>query len=516
MVNIIKKINHNEIMIFLENFNLLKFTSELNNFLSKSKNILYGPNLLKKIFRLDLNICKSVGFENINLGRYWTDELIYQINKLDNRSLTKSLQKIKIPYISEIFNTDGTECSNIIITPNEYPYQIPNTNYKYYLLWDLSNSNLSISSVETIFKSKLLDKDYLIWKNPLIYKSIRTIEHFHIMIRPRQSSLKLKRLYVISRHGPREPIFNVKNFISGYWDRTKNINYKEAVYAANLTDLGKLYCNFIGKLLGLNYSDDFDFNSLNNLNTLIASTNFDRTIQSAILTLDGIGLTSVYDNIKIVNFIGSDTILTLQERKSYDEKMKNPQINWDVDLTSLNNEIKELTGIDVKNFRDYFDLACTMRCYEFNNYKMLSDDNLNSRLLEIKPTIYNLSTYYYNIVHNPKDIFYSESKKIGETAIENVLELFNNSSYDFAYFSTHDNIIMPIVKNLVNLILNSKINFEGLDLSKDFFTQNVRSKINYMEFPDFNSMVRFELWESSDNNKIIRIYYNSLMLFEFS
>lgn len=75
MIVVIKIINKNNIKNFIESFNFLQFTPELNNFLAKSKNILYGPKLSKQIFRSDSNICISNGFENINLKRYWTDVL---------------------------------------------------------------------------------------------------------------------------------------------------------------------------------------------------------------------------------------------------------------------------------------------------------------------------------------------------------------------------------------------------------------------------------------------------------
>jgi hypothetical protein len=255
---------------------------------------------------------------------------------------------------------------------------------------------------------------------------------------------------------------------------------------------------------------------LNDSNIFIASTDFNRTIQSAILTMDGIGLTNLYDNIKIVDFIGSDTIFTPKERNSYYHKMTYPNINWDINLDEFNKEIEELTGLKIKTFRNYFDLTCTMKCYEFHNYPMLKNDLDNKRLLEMRPTIYNLATYYYNIVHNPKDDFYSESKHLANTVITNILELFNNSTYNFAYFSTHDNIIIPVVKNLIYLILEGNIIFNGLEYDEKFFNNNIKSKINYLDFPDFNSMIRFELWENFSNKKFIRIYYNSLMLFEFS
>ncbi len=157
-----------------------------------------------------------------------------------------------------------------------------------------------------------------------------------------------------------------------------------------------------------------------------------------------------------------------------------------------------------------------MRCYEFHNYQMLPDDNLNEKLLELKPTIYNLSTYYYNIVHNPKDEFYWESRVLGTTVLNGLIDLFNNPNYKFGYFSTHDNILMPLVKNLIYEVLQGNLKFPELNYDTEFFTQNIKSKINYLNFPDFNSNIRFEQWEDIDGKKIIRIYYNSLMLFEFS
>lgn len=157
-----------------------------------------------------------------------------------------------------------------------------------------------------------------------------------------------------------------------------------------------------------------------------------------------------------------------------------------------------------------------MKCYDFHGYQMLSDDSDNKRLLQLKSTIYNLATYYYNIVNNPKDNFYSESEMLGRTAISKILELFKTSQYIFGYLSTHDNMIMPILKNLIYMVLNDEIKFEGLDYDHKFFTSNIRSKINYLDFPDFNSQIRLELWENPELKQTIRIYYNSLMLFEFS
>ncbi len=322
MVKTFKIITHDEILFFLKEFNKIKFTTDLNNFLLVSKNILYGPKLSKIIFKSEDNICQSRGFENINLGKYWTDILIYQINKLDTNELIKDLKSKNM-----LNNSDNLELTKgLIMTKNDYPYIVPNTTYNYFLLWNLETDVfLNVKNVESMLYSQFKDRDYIIWRNPSIYKSVKTIEHFHIISRPAMKKLYLKKLFIVSRHGPREPIFVVPKFIHSYWEKISH-DHTEAVYGANLTEVGKLYCVFMGKLLHFNYNEDFDFSQVNHSNSIVTSTNFNRTIESAMLTLDGMGLTNKYSDIKITDFISSDTVFSSEQKKSYNDKMNNPQI----------------------------------------------------------------------------------------------------------------------------------------------------------------------------------------------
>ena len=72
-----------------------------------------------------------------------------------------------------------------------------------------------------------------------------------------------------------------------------------------------------------------------------------------------------------------------------------------------------------------------------------------------------------------------------------------------------------VYKYQITTISSSR--FNNLKFDKEFYTKNVISKMNYLNFPDFNSSIRFELWTHPESeNKKIRIYYNSLMLFEFN
>ena len=478
------------------------------SFTTMCKDILYGPKLNTYIFS-DPKLCTNNNFENINLGRFCYDNTVY--NKYHHsESEIKTVEHIFSINQSNNFKVDNP---NILVTKNEFPYIIPNTNYDYWIVWNLENSNIQFEQILNYFN--LVNKDYILWKNNPLYKSIKYIEHYHIILRNSIPKLKLKKLLILQRHGPREPLSIPPKFISTYWN-TIQLDIDKAISGAKLTDLGKLYCKFIGELLLDNYSNDFDFSVLNKTNILLGSSNFQRTIDTSVLTLDGLKLSNLDLDLNILNFLSSDAIFTPEQKQIYNHKMENNDINPDIDFTKLNKKIFDLTGFEIKKFRDYFELASTIKCYEFHNYKILADNEDNSELMKIKYDLYNLSTYYYNAVNDMYNNYFEENKLIGKTVIDNILKLFTDSKYKFILFTSHDNLLMPTVKYLIYGILNNLITFDNMTINKEFYTNEILSKINYMDFPEFNSSIRFELWEDNFDNKKIRIYYCSLMLFEFN
>ncbi len=516
MINILDIVSKSKISNIIDKFNLYNnYPSDISNRLTLfCKKILFGPKLSSKLFsNVEKDIYVTKNFETINLDRYLTDKLIYQLYKDTNPDL---ISELKNKNLLNNKSTNSDNSNSLIIIKNDFPYVIPKSNYELYVIWNLNKDRkLSSQNILEIFNLSMCD--YIIWKNPQIYKSIPNIDHYHLLIRPLGYKYKLKRLFIVARHGPREPIFMTKKFISKYWDIKSDSTENDRVYSANLTNEGRLNCKFIGNVIKLNYLDEFDFN-LDQNECLVTSTNFERTIESAVLTMEGLGLTNNYSDIKITDFISSDSIFTPEQKKSYDDKMSNPKIVWNENLESLNNELEELTGVKIINFRSYFDLACTLRCYEFHNYKVLEDDESNKRLIELRPIIYNLSTFYYNKVHDPENKYFGESKILGRTVYKKIFELLKSTKYKFGYFSTHDNIIMPLVKNLIYDILKNKIKLNNMNYDLDYLKKNIISKMDFMDFPDFNSQVRFEIWDCIEQTdiKMIRIYYNSLMLFEFN
>lgn len=499
------KIENEKLKIILNEFNKKYLNlSYPESFKTIIKHILYSPILSTYLFN-DPNLCICKNFSNINLEKFWTDIIVYNVNKKTATELFKHLQ---------LMNESKLD-SNILITKNEYPYVIPNTNYKYFIIWNIDNNNpIDYNKIQTYFNLK--NKDWIIWKNNKLYKSIKYIEHYHIIIRDSLPKFKISKLLILQRHGPREPILIPPKFIKTYWDNDYK-DYFSAVMNANLTPLGKMYCKFIGEQFYNNYFEDFNFDLLDKNEIIIGSSNFNRTIETTILTLEGLSLMNKNLDLNLFKFLSSSNILSDEEEIEYDNMMKNSIVNFGIDLTEFNKDIFVLTGLKINNFRDYFELASTMKCYEFHDYQMLPSLEDNKLLLDLKDTIYNLSTYYYNGINNFKNDTFDCNKYLGKTVVENILKLFTNSDHKFTLLTTHDNLLMPTAKYLIYGILNNLIQFEGMEFDKSFYTKNILSKLNYLNFPNFNSSIRLELWTDDNTDyQIIRIYYCSLLLFEFN
>ena len=499
---------NSEIITMLDNLNTqLSNLAYPDKFKIECKEILYSPQLNTFIFS-DPSYCLDSNYENINLDRYWVDILSYQIEKKERNQLISHLKSIDLSS-NIIYQTNP----NILITKNEYQYVVPNKNYKSYIIWNLQDGNLNFDDILKYFD--LNNKNWVIWKNDPLYKSVKSIEHFHLFTRNSIPKLKLKKILILQRHGPREPLSIPPKFISSYWDKI-HTDIDKAVQGANLTPEGKLYCKYIGNILRGNYEKGFNFDLLNVNNVLVGSSNFQRTIESSVLVLDGLGLSNLNLDLNIFSFLSSDAIFTPEQKEIYNNKLKNFTTNFEYDLDSFNRKIFELNGYKIETFRDYFELAGIVKCYEFHGYPMLTDPDADIQFNLIKGTLYNLANYYYNLVNDPNNPELQEPTLIGKTSTENILDLFSNSDHKFILLTSHDNLLMPTAKYLVYGILNKLIRFGNMSLDKGYYSKEIINKINFLRFPDFNSSIRLELWENIYGNQKIRIYYCSLLLFEFN
>jgi hypothetical protein len=124
-----------------------------------------------------------------------------------------------------------------------------------------------------------------------------------------KKNMKLKKLIILARHGPRESLIFPPKLDISMWKNNK-IDYYTKVYSAKLTELGKIYSKLAGDELMNGYKNNIKFDELREQDIFIGSTNLERTITTTKYYLLGIGLKT--------NF----TLHILEEMGLFDEYKK--------------------------------------------------------------------------------------------------------------------------------------------------------------------------------------------------
>jgi hypothetical protein len=410
---------------------------------------------------------------------------IYKINmnKLKTNGLTEDdiFNLIKKHLILKFDN-------NNFLTTNAYPYSKPN-NCNQYVYWT-KNNKTHIDVLNDLIYFNYIDEstNYIIWKNSPKSRSIKTISHYHIIIQQQQQPQQhqpqqhkqpkqniyynlpsdyLKKIIIIARHGPREPILHLPKLVPFGKDKKHNLLIDQSnssnsnnllndrIINAQLTEHGIKYCRNFGKYIKKIFYPYFDFDQNK---TYIGSSNMDRTIDSAIYFYQGLyGQTIDKKSCKkLIELM--ENIILIDDEKEYDEVH-----------TNINKLIKKCFGYEIKNFKDYFNVLSTIKVYQEHNISLPNEwTNENNLLLEEITT-----EYFYKL--------FSTKIKYDFTKIFKLLEkLIIDDNITFAYLSTHDVIIYPLALNFSN---------------------------NIIELPGFCSSIRIEIW-----NNDARIYYDDNLL----
>ena len=155
-----------------------------------------------------------------------------------------------------------------------------------------------------------------------------------------------------------------------------------------------------------------------------------------------------------------------------------------IDTTYFDTKVEEITGHTITGPKDYFDIHSTINCYKAHGYELPVNISLIDGQLE------KLATLSYNLFNDPSNNIYANI--LATKLFAHINEIIE-SDIRFAYLSSHDNMLMPLIKFIVN-------------------KYNVKDK--YMEMPDFCSSIRFEVWEDKSSNSVVRIYYDTLFITE--
>lgn len=112
----------------------------------------------------------------ISLGDY----LIY---KLFGIKYTKNNYGMKYVRTKDIAHNDNKNNKNIVAIRNKFPYNFP-VKVVHYILWKL-HGPIKTNEI-SLFAKKKMQKyngiDYITWENPYYKKSVKNINHMHIVI----------------------------------------------------------------------------------------------------------------------------------------------------------------------------------------------------------------------------------------------------------------------------------------------------------------------------------------------
>jgi len=407
---------------------------------------------IPRFFSQDLKT-NTNNFDHMTFARDYDSSEIYKnnIKKYENDLKTYVIDNIlnNCQQLIEKFNNEA------FISHNIYQYQKPK-NIKQYVIWTFNDKQNS-DTILNLIKSYIDGKEYILWTNDKTkFSSIATVKHYHLMIREIQPKMNLKKIVMVTRHGPRFPI-----------TKLPKLDSFESGNEALLTSNGEKYCEDFGKNIKRIYENIFNFDIKN---AEFYSSNTDRTIKTCYNFMKGL-FNSTKQNIIINNILLGDFITLFDD---YNKKMKFSDLGLNIkdsEIKLFNKKIYDLFGFKVKYIDEYFNVYSTLRCYISEN-KSIPCEWTNNDMDLLRKIVVN---YHFILSKSNVDTFIDPIL----IYIFNLLK-FNNKN--FIFLSTHDTVIYPLAYKIY------------------------KKRIN---MPDFCTCLRFELWDQA-----LMIYYDDLLIYE--
>lgn len=354
---------------------------------------------------------------------------------------------------NRIFNNSSDAC----ITHNEYPFNLGES-VKQLIIWiSDEKSDPGINKISELIEFYYPNVDYTIIINKPENRSIKTILHYHAIIKEPSEKFYLKKLIIFHRHANRWPILQFPIFENNMIIKTpKNIDVpllfigeqNAKRFGQNLKEIYQLDDNFLSKV------------------RIISSPSL-RCEQTSNHMLHGLQI----NNKITINYMmryGAEqeaikTILNSDECKDLHKKYEN-----------LLNDIGKIIGLQLDDIMVLYDVHSSIVCYrdigfQVNKYISIGlEKELNDATLHI-----------HNFINNHLQDF---SKK----ELSNIVSFANNFKDNLILCSSHDTLIFLLAKYYA---INNKVLYP-------------------LELPAYLSNIRIEQW--SDNKT--RIYYNNYYL----
>ncbi len=291
----------------------------------------------------------------------------------------------------------------------------------------------------------------------------------------------LKKVVVIARHGPRNPIMSLHKLDQSVWEDLKTKNEDHIAERATLTKNGREFCKEFGKILKKQYYDKLLLDKDSNLREVVEfySSKIHRTQDSAILVAkEFCGIHVDKHELLFDESISADPNIRYKhggienfKKLAKEIKIDDKHIEMSIKLKNFINE--HLADIETNNH--FFDVRGTLECYHFENIPLPSV--VNKEIL--KQIEICAMSYYKNLIKHPH-------MHCIATDIEKFIKslLLNNDSKKFVYISTHDSIIFPLSQHI---------------------------NPSYSKLPNFCSHIKYELFD--DN--IVDVYYDDTKISSF-
>ncbi|MEM0354243.1 MAG: histidine phosphatase family protein [Thermoplasmata archaeon] len=140
---------------------------------------------------------------------YWKPMFKFRYNDdyFDKSRREEYEKNLRTKLFSREYLSDGQkyDWKDIVITKNLYPY-IFGDEVEQYIVW-IKERDPGIKNIARIVGYLFPNYDYNIMMNMPEEQSIKSIIHYHVIIKKPSTSFCLKKLIVFHRHGNREPIF---------------------------------------------------------------------------------------------------------------------------------------------------------------------------------------------------------------------------------------------------------------------------------------------------------------------
>lgn len=368
-------------------------------------------------------------------------------------------QNKRSEYETNLRNKIFKNNSDIVISKNGYPFNIGD-NYKQYVIWIKDyHKDPGLKEIIRLIEEKYPSDDYIIYINLYEHRSIKSILHYHAILKQPSEPSFLEKLVVFHRHGNREPILKIPIFENKI---KHNYQHNDAV----LLQIGHKNAYDFGSDLKKIYKMDEKFLS-----------------KSVFLSSPVIRCTETIQNI--INSLGIKKNIVPSEELKFgicDELNSQSEKNilFRKEYEAILNELDNKFGMahyfksSPRRLMDLYDYHSSVQCYRDMgaNIEEILDKDTEEKINIASKEIYNMTSHY-------------NQKVMANELVDIILGTLSIPT-NLVVCSTHDTLIFVLVKYIA---------------SKNNIVHN-------FDLPHYLSNFRIEKW----SNGIIRIFYNNCYL----